>query len=218
VFSFARRSTFLVRMCVAVLALGALTAPAFAQGGSNGGGGSAPDPEHGRSAPTDPPRAGAASESHVLVAPLRFAAAGTLVIDGGRIDVPSPWSDYLAPGMWLRLEGSWVGTTFRVERLDVARPAFFSYYLGPASPLGLGSGWVEAWFAADTAEDPPATLTVRRTVQEGSAQALVRAVDGHWVALPQGLAPPPVGADGWRLFAGRSVDGDVHWESSQPFP
>lgn len=217
-FAFARGSTFLLRMMVAGLALGAVAATASAQGGSNSGGGSAPDADRGRPSPTDTTRTGAASEAHVLVAPLRFAAAGTLVIDGGRIDVPSPWSDYLAPGMWLRLEGSWAGTTFRVERLDVARPAFFSYYLGPAPPVGLGTGWVEAWFAADTADDPPATLTVRRTVQEGTARALVRAVGGHWVALPEGLTPPPAGADGWTLFTGWSDDGDVRWDASQPFP
>lgn len=216
--AFPRRSRAFLRACAAVLTVLATAAPVAAQKGVNGSGGPSAGPDRGHQAPTDATPALPGTDTHALVAALRFASEGTLVIDGGRIDAPSPWSRYLAAGMWLRLEGSWEGATFRVERLDIASPAYFSYYLGPASPLALGTGWVEAWFAADTPEGPAAALTVRRTVRDGAPRALVRAVGGAWAALPAGLVPPPQEADGWILFTGRS-DGDaVRWTSSRPFP
>jgi len=196
----------------------AMAAPAAAQGGVNGNGGPSAGPDRGRPGPADAAPGRPETATHVLVAALRFASEGTLVIDGGRIEAPSPWSTYLAPGMWLRREGSWEGATFRVERLAIARPAYFSYYLGPASLLGLGAGWVEAWFAADTPGGPVETLSVRRTVQHGAPRALVRAVNSTWAALPAGLAPPPAEGDGWTLFAGRDDGEAVRWTSSQPFP
>jgi|GEM_PF-5998786 len=216
--AFPRRTTAFLRTCVAALAVLAMAAPAAAQGGGNGNGGPSAGSDRGRQAPADAAPAHPGTDAHVLVAALRFASEGTLVIDGGRIDAPLPWSSYLAPGMWLRLEGSWEGVTFRAQRLDIARPAYFSYYLGPAPPLGLGTGWVEAWFAADAPEGPAAALSVRRTVQEGAPKALVRAVGGAWAALPAGLALPHAEADGWTLFTGRRDGEAVRWTSSQPFP
>lgn len=156
--------------------------------------------------------------THVLVAPLRYAAAGTLVVDGGRVDAPLAWARFLAPGMWLRLEGRWDGGIFRATAVEVSRPAYFSYYLGPAAPVGLGKGWVEAWFAADAPDAAGVPLEVRRIDREHAPLTLARSIAGAWVALPPGLEPASPTADGWTLFQGRT-DGDaVRWTSASPFP
>ncbi len=213
-------ATLLRGSLVALMAL-ATMAPASAQGGGNGegrpsggserGGGGQPPSQEARPRP-------AVEDPHVLVAALRYASGGTLVIDGGRVDVPTPWSNYLAPGMWLRLEGAWEGETFRVSQFEVAQPAYFSYYLGPAAPLGLGAGWVEAWFEGTAPDADAEALTIRRTVQDRAPLALLRAVDGAWATLPAGLTPPSPTADGWTLLSGRVDAGAVRWTSARPFP
>ena len=98
-------------------------------------------------------------------------------------------------------------------------PPYFSYYLGPAAPLGLGAGWVEAWFEGATPDAHAEALTIRRTtVQERAPVALLRAVDGAWATLPAGLTPPSPTADGWTLLSGRVDAGAVRWISARPFP
>jgi len=202
---------------------------AFAQGAGGGNAGpgrpgpapgpSAPAPEAPAPAhPADERPAGTPPADHILIAPLRFASSGTLVIDGGRLDADSPWADYLAPGMWLELRGSWQGDAFRASALQVTRPATFSYYLGPARAVGMGSGWVEAWFSTEGDAGPATPLWVRRTEPERAPLALARAVDGRWVAVPEGLLLDPAGADGWSLLRGRADGEAVRWTSVQPFP
>lgn len=177
----------------------------------------APEPSPAPARSTERP-AEAPAPGHTLVAPLRFASAGTLVIDGGRLEADSPWVDFLAPGMWLELQGSWQGEAFRVSALAVTRPAYFSYYLGPARAAGMGSGWVEAWFAADGTDEPATPLSVRRVDPERAPLALARAVEGRWAAVPEDLLPAPSGADGWSLLHGRADGEAVRWTSAQPFP
>ncbi|MEJ2359710.1 MAG: hypothetical protein P8Y13_16755 [Deinococcales bacterium] len=209
-----------LRGLLIALTFAAMSAFAAAQGPDAGNGGPKGGPPEG-AGPGAVEEAGAPAGgegSHVLVAPLRFAASGTLVVDGGRVDAPTDWARFLAPGMWLRLEGRWDGDTFRATTVEVARPAYFSYYLGPAAPVGLGDGWVEAWFTTDRPGAVGAPFEVRRIDQSRAPLALARWNEGAWVALPPGLEPPASTTEGWSLFRGRP-DGDaVRWTSAAPFP
>lgn len=219
------------RRLVTAIAMALLCAVASAQGSRGGagqGGSGAGHPPGGSGASTSPPasevspaspaRPGDGVPDHTLVASLRFAAGGALLIDGGALEAESPWSRFLAPGMWVELRGSWQGETFHARTLSVTRPAYFSYYLGPAAALGLGDGWVEAWYATDRAGAPAVRLALRRTARADAPAALARAVDGVWAAVPAGLAVPPPDRDGWTLLTGRA-DGDaVRWTASRPFP
>lgn len=201
--------------CLVLVAVAALAAPAAAQTPGHGPGG---PPATAHDAPRPADAGPATSGGHVLVAALRFASDGTLVIDGGRIVAPQPWPRFLAAGMWLRVEGDWDGALFRATSLAVTRPALFSYYRGPAAPLDLGEGWVEAWFAATGPGQGTGLFDLRRVPPDAQTQALVRASNGRWLALPPGLRPPPPPAgDGWVLVRGH-VEGEVvHWIASEPF-
>jgi len=201
---------------VVILAVAALWASAAAQGAGHGQGGPPPAAGGGsRSAGAGPDPA----REHVLVALLRFASEGTLVIDGGRVEAATPWPRFLAPGMWLRVDGEWDGDVFVASALVVTRPALFSYYRGPAGALDLGDGWIEAWFAAPGAGQAVSVFEVRRVAPGAETLALVRASNGSWLALAPGLRPPPPPlTDGWMLIRGRVDDGAVRWTASAPFP
>lgn len=190
-------------------------AVALAQGPGSGQGGPPREAGPPETAAGAGPGAGA---GHVLVAALRFASDGTLVIDGGRVDAPPPWPRFLAPGMWFRALGSWDGSVFRATEITVTRPAVFSYYRGPAAPLDLGEGWVEAWFAAPGAEQGTRLFELRRVTPAEETLALLRSEGSHWLALPPGLRPPlPPDADGWGLFHGRAEGSVVSWGPPEPF-
>lgn len=186
-----------------------------AQGAGRGQGG--PPPSAGGGSP--PPAAGPRAPSgHVLVAPLRFTSEGVLVIDGGRVEAPPPWPRYLAPGMWLRAQGEWVGAVFEATAVAVTRPARFSYYCGPGEPLDLGNGWVEAWFEEPGPGEGVRLFELRRVAPGAETLALVRAAGGGWLALPPGLRPPPPpAADAWMLVHGRMEADALHWTGMEPF-
>lgn len=212
--SASRMSTRWFVVPAVVLGMALAGSPAAAQGPGHGQGGA--PPSAGERAPS--PSAGPHDPSgHVLVAALRFTSGGTLVIDGGRVEAPPPWPRFLAPGMWLQARGEWVGDVFEATEVAVTRPTLFSYYLGPAAPLDLGGGWVEAWFEAPGPGEGVRPFELRRVPPAAETLALARAAGSVWLALPPGLRPPPPAADGWMLIHGRVENGALRWLAMEPF-
>jgi len=85
--------------------------------------------------------------------------------------------------------------------------------------LDLGTGWIEAWFAAADPSQGVSLFELRRVAPAAQTLALARIGGGRWLALPPGLRPPPPpGADGWMLVHGSVDDGAVHWHGMEPFP
>lgn len=184
-------------------------------GGGAGAGPAAPGPGH-----------DAGDVERVLLAQVRFAADGVVVVDGGSLHDGSAWSPYLATGMWLRAQGRWQGERFEARALEVARPALFSYLLAPREPEGgaWGGVWFETWFEAD-ASGQPGTLLARRPHPEAAELSFLgRWLDGGWQALPPEVDPPPPPGDGWWLLRGTldaapgARSAPPRWGEPTPFP
>lgn len=164
----------------------------------------------------------------VLVVQVRFAADGIVIVDGGAVDSASAWAPYLAPGMWVRAEGTWQGAAFQARRLDITSPAVFCYYRGPASVLDGGRGWAEAWFAADPNASAKATgvsvLARRSSPPTDVAVWLGSWAHGAWVGAPDGIAPPAPPGDGWWLLRGAPLSAAaagvaaIRWSGATSFP
>lgn len=196
--------------------------------GRPGDGGTGSEPGQGAGPGKGPGEPSLPGPLSVLVAQVRFAADGVVVVDGGTVTSASAWAPYLAPGMWVRAEGTWEGDAFQARFLDVTLPTAFSYYRGPASMLGGGPGWTEAWFSAGVPGTPGAgigRLLARRQAAAGTeAQWLGRWSNGGWAGASGGLAPPPPPSDGWWAVqgapepAGPYGAGAIRWGEATPFP
>ncbi len=93
------------------------------------------------------------------------------------------WGPYLAPGMWVKASGTWQGHTFVAANLRVLSPPGFSCYLGPADLVGLGPGWVEAWYVPGSGSR--AQLFFEREAEPGRRVHLL--VNSAAPVLPPGL-------------------------------
>lgn len=155
---------------------------------------------------------------HTLYAQVNLAKNGVVGLSTGRLETTSPWARYLAPGMWIRARGEWEHGVFQAQSLEVAQPAFFSYYKGPAAPLGLGGGWVEIWHSSDSAGGNMRRLVVRPATSSGEVILLVRSLSGRLIALPAGLPPITNLTQGWMLVKGVSDANRVRWTGVQRFP
>lgn len=185
---------------------GTTRSPGDAESGK-GDGTSAPGSEvsHG-AGPDEPAPTGMAS---VLVVQVRFVGAGVVIVDGGALDSASAWAPYLAPGMWVRAEGTWQGAAFQARSLAITSPSAFCYYRGPASLLDGGQGWVEAWFAEEPdarAKSAGVNVLARRPMPPTDVAVwLGRWTRGAWQGAPAGVAPPAPPRDGWWLLRGELV-------------
>ncbi|MCL6527970.1 MAG: hypothetical protein K6T57_13955 [Thermaceae bacterium] len=181
----------------------ALTSLALAQGGQGGQGNQGREGEE---------------RAHTLYAQVNLAKDGVVGLSAGRLETASPWAKYLAPGMWVRAWGEWEDGVFYAQRLEVAQPGFFSYYKGPAAPLGLGGGWVEAWHTSDGAGGAVRRLAVQSVTPGGEVILLVRRISGRLAAFPAGLPLVVNSLPGWMLVRGLSDASGVHWTGIQRFP
>lgn len=242
-------------MLAAIVAMLAWAPPgraplAFAQGGPDGGAGHGGGQSGPSGAGSDSGRAGtgtrergidagpvplagpvetaAPQERSVFVAQVRFAENGIVVVDGGTVTSGSAWSAFLAPGMWVRAEGTWRGTDFQASTLAVTSPGAFCFYLGPAEPLDGGDGWTEAWFVADPSRSGSAfgaaPLARRASVPRDEALWLGWWTGDTWAGAPASVTPaaPPQG--GWWLARGTlettgpSGSTAIRWRAPTPFP
>lgn len=157
---------------------------------------------------------------HTLYAEVIFASSGMVVLGSNRLDTDSPWARFLAPGMWIKAQGAWDGEgVFHALDLEVTYPVFFSYYLGPAQPLGLGNDWIEAWYSSEGKNGPSHRFALRFTTPTDEPLLLAFSSKGRLVAMPTGLPlPPTIPAKGWLLYKGEARDQTLRWKSVQQFP
>lgn len=161
---------------------------------------------------------GEEENDHTLYAQVILAKNGVVGLSAGRLESASPWVRYLAPGMWIRAMGEWEDGVFRAHSLEVVQPAFFSYYKGPAAPIGLAGGWIEAWHASGSAGGAVHRLTTRPATPGGEVVLLVRWAEGRLAAFPLGLPPVVNLPQGWMLVKGTSDANGVRWTGVQHFP
>lgn len=168
---------------------------------------------------SEPKRKESKDEEHTLYAEVSFARSGMVVLGSGRLDTASPWARFLAPGMWIKAQGTWEEGVFHALDLEVTHPVFFSYYLGPAKPLGLGSDWIEVWHSSEGENAPSHRFALRFSAPAYEPLLLVFSSNGRLVAMPTGLPlPSTIPAKGWLLFRGEVRDQTLRWESVQQFP
>ena len=198
------------RVLVFLLALASLS---LAQGGQGGQGGQG-NQQRERQGPGREDE----ERGHTLYAQVNLAKNGVVGLSAGRLETTSPWARYLAPGMWIRAWGEWEDGVFYAQRLEIAQPAFFSYYKGPAAPLGLGGGWTEAWHTSDNVNGAVRRLAVRPATPGGEVVLLVRSISGRLIAFPTGLPPVVSPPQGWVLVRGVPDANGVRWTGVQRFP
>lgn len=140
-----------------------------------------------------------------------LAHGSTVLISGGELASSSPWLPYLLPGMWICAQGFWRGKQFVAHHLEIAEPTHFAYFKGPASSLGLGKGWVEAWYLPQ----PTGAMTLWRSRQVVAGGQVV-VVSYQSKRLPAGLQLPTQPTQGWIKAEAVVVKGRLVWQSVRP--
>lgn len=189
------------------------------QGDGSKDGGSKPDtkPPTSNTNKGSPPPNDTGSRSRTVYDSVSVARGGTVMLTGGKLQTTSPWINYLAPGMWIRAEGTWSQDVFKASSLEIADPTYFSYYRGPASPLGLGNGWVEVWFSADGPNSSSKRLALQASSPSNEVTLLVRNEGGKTIAAPPGLPQLLNAPQGWVLAKGEVQGDSIKWKSIEPF-
>ncbi len=135
---------------------------------------------------------------------------GHIQVQGGRLEINSPWTQFLFPGMWVQAWGEWEEGVFKASRLEVVQPGVFSYFRGPAELLGRGNGWVEAWYGPDL------HLLVSHPASPGAILLLAKGENGRLLAIPPTLSAPAYPGEGWFLFSGEKKENRLYWKQAQP--
>ncbi len=140
-----------------------------------------------------------------------LAHGSTVLITGGELVSRSPWLPYLLPGMWICAQGFWRGKQFLAHEVEVVEPAHFAYFKGPASSLGPGKGWVEAWYLPQ----PTGAMTLWRSRQVVPGSQVIL-VSYQIKSLPPGLQLPPQQIRGWVKAEAVVVKGRLVWQTVRP--
>lgn len=155
-------------------------------------------------------------KSQTLYDRVSVARGGTVMLSDGLLKTSSPWASFLTAGMWVKAQGSWDKDTFLAQTLEITDPASFSYYRGPAAPIGQGSGWIEVWFTAD-APGALQRMAFQSVNPGGEVVLLAKAVGGQLTALPAGLPPVVNPPQGWVMVKGEVQAESIRWKYAVPF-
>lgn len=151
-------------------------------------------------------------KEHELYARVVMTTDRVVHIAGAEILSSSAWLPYLLPGMWICAHGFWRNKQFIANKVDVVEPTRFTYYLGPASSVGLGSGWVQAWYVPRP--QGGVSLWYSRKVAPANRAVLLAY---HSLGIPGGLQLPAHTARAWIRAEGTVRSGLLVWQSVLPF-
>lgn len=145
-------------------------------------------------------------------------ASGQVLSGDTRIQSNSPWLKLAIPGMWVEASGTWNGDVFIASEIKLYSPQSWSYYQGPAEPVGASQyASVSAWLSTDKQNPfialksaPDAQNQVRLVAYFDGAK--LRAVPGNFPAPPAGLKV------GWVELLGTASKDGITWISAKAFP